>query len=718
MASRVRTPTVIQMETAECGAAALAIVLSYFGRIVPLEEVRVECGVSRDGSRASNILKAARHYGLTAKGYRLEPEQLRKLKFPQIIHWNLNHFVVLEGVGRRAAYINDPASGPRKVAWEEFDQSFSGVAIALEKGPDFKPGGRNRGITAGLRRRAAGVVPGVTLAVLAGLFLVVPGLVVPVCAKIFIDEILIRGMSDWVVPLLVGLGLTTLVQAGLTWLQTHYLIRLGTKLSLRESSRFFWHILRLPVDFFNQRYGGEIGSRVAINDRVAVIVSQQLARSVINVFLVVFYAALMLAFSVPLTLVAIGMSMINLLALRALTRIRTDRSQRMQVESGKLVGVAMGGLQSIETLKAAGRESDFFCRWSGCQAKVINAQQELAQLTTVFDKLPGLLTSLNSAILIVAGGLLIMDGKMTVGTLVAFQSLVPNLMGPFGQLVQMAGTIQELHGDMNRLDDVLGYPLDPSAARAETALLDFPPHQIKLSGGLELADVSFGYSRLEPPLIQDFALTLQPGQRVALVGASGSGKSTVAKLVTGQYPPWGGAITFDGRPAGQVPRRIFTNSVALVDQDIFLFEGSIRDNLTLWDATVPQEDVVAAARDAGIHDDISARPGGYDARVEEMGANFSGGQRQRLEIARALVNNPSILVLDEATSALDPMTEKRIDENLRRRGCSCLIVAHRLSTIRDCDEIIVMQAGRIVQRGTHEDMKRVEGPYARLIQGA
>lgn len=718
MAGRIRTPTVIQMETAECGAAALAIVLAHFGRIVPLEEVRIECGVSRDGSRASNILKAARHYGLTAKGFRLEPDQLRKMKFPQIIHWNLNHFVVLEGFRSRTAYINDPASGPRKVAWEEFDQSFSGVTIALEKSADFKPGGRNRSITAGLKRRATGVAPALTLAVLAGLFLVIPGLVVPVCAKIFIDEILIGGMMDWVVPLLIGLGLIAAIQAALTWLQTHYLIRLGTRLALRESSRFFWHILRLPVDFFNQRYGGEIGSRVMINDRVASIVSEQLARSVINIFMVVFYAVLMMMFSVHLTLVAVLMSMINLLALRALSRIRMDRSQRMQVEGGKLVGVAMGGLQSIETLKAAGRESDFFCRWAGSQAKVINAQQELARLTTVFDKIPGLLASLNSAILIMAGGLLIIDGKMTVGTLVAFQSLVPNLMGPFGQLVQMAGTIQELNGDMNRLDDVLGYPLDPSVTRAETALLDFPSHQIKLSGRLELTSVNFGYSRLDPPLIQDFSLSLKPGQRVALVGASGSGKSTVAKLVTGQYPPWGGAITFDGLAKDQVPRRIFTNSVSLVDQDIFLFEGTIRDNLTLWDSTVPQEDIVAAARDAGIHDDISARPGGYDARAEEMGANFSGGQRQRLEIARALVNNPSILVLDEATSALDPMTEKRIDENLRRRGCSCLIVAHRLSTIRDCDEIIVLERGRIVQRGSHEEMRNVEGPYAKLIQGA
>jgi len=624
MASRVRTPTILQMETAECGAAALAIVLACFGRNVPLEEARIQCGVSRDGSRASNILKAARHYGLVAKGFRVEPEGLRQFGFPQIIHWNLNHFVVLEGIRSRLAYINDPASGPRKVGWPEFDRSFSGVTITLQKGPAFQAGGRRRSLLAGLKRRAGGAAPALSLAVLAGLFLVIPGLAVPLFTKVFLDEILIGGMGVWAGPLLLGLGLTAVIQAILTWLQEHYLIRLGAKLNLRESSRFFWHILRLPVDFFNQRYGGEIGSRVGLNERVAGTVSRQLAKGVINLFMVGFYLVLMLFFSVPLTLVAVGLSLVNLLVLRLLTRIRVDRSQRMQVEGGKMLGVAMGGLQSIETLKAAGRESDFFARWSGHQAKLVNAQQELARLTSVFDKIPGLLTNLNSAVLVMLGGIMIMDGRMTIGTLVAFQSLVPNLMGPFGQLVQMAGSVQELQGDMNRLDDVLECPLDPAVTRTEAALQDFPPHQIKLSGKLELHQVSFGYSRLEPPLVEDFNLRLKPGQRIALVGSSGSGTSTLAKLVTGLSPPGSGAITFDGRAADQIPRRVLSNSIALVDQEIFLFEGSIRDNLTLWDTTVPQEHLVAAARDAEIHDDISARPGGYDALVGEMGANFSG----------------------------------------------------------------------------------------------
>ncbi len=696
----------------------MAIVLAYYGRMAPLEEVRIECGVSRDGSRAINIIKAARHYGLIAKGFRMEPDNLIQLGFPQIIHWNLNYFVVLEGIRGRRVYINDPASGPRRITWEELDQSFSGGTIQLERGPDFTAGGRQRSMVAALRRRATGLGLAMPFAVLAGLFLVIPGIVVPVLSKVFIDKILIGGMSDWIVPLLVGLASTAIIQAGLTWLQEYYLLRLGTKLAIRESSRFFWHILRLPVEFFNQRYGGEISSRVVINDRVATTISKQLAKSLINLIMVTFYVALMMAFSAQLTLIVVVMSMVNIVVLKAMTRERMDRSQHVLVEEGKLIGVAMGGLQSIETLKAAGRESDFFSKWAGHQAKFVNAQQALARLSTAFDKVPGLMASLNSAIMIMAGGLQIMEGRMTIGTFVAFQSLVPNLMGPFGQLVQMAGSIQELGGDMRRIDDVLECPLDGSVTRAETALQDFPPHQIKLSGGMEMRAVSFGYSRLEPALIDDFSLTLKPGQRMALVGASGSGKSTVAKLITGLYQPWSGSITFDGLAPERIPRRVFTNSVAIVDQDIFLYEGTIEDNLTLWDATVPHEDIVAATRDAEIHDDVSARPGGYEYHADEMGANFSGGQRQRLEIARALVNNPSILVMDEATSALDPLTEEKIDANLRRRGCSCLIIAHRLSTIRDCDEIIVMEKGRIVQRGTHEEMKKIDGPYARLIQGS
>jgi len=703
------------MEAVECGAAALAIVLGYFGRLVPLEEARLECGVSRDGSKASNIVKAARNYGLEAKGYRKEPRQCFDLPFPQIIHWNFNHFIVLEGYDRKRVYLNDPAAGPRTVPHDEFDQSFTGITMTFTPGPQFRKGGHKRSMLAALQRRLVGAKLPLTYVIGSGLLLVVPGLIVPAFSKVFVDNILVKQMTGWAVPLLIGLGVAAVLQALITWLQEYNLLRLSTRISLKESSAFFWHVLRLPVEFFTQRYGGEIGSRVAINDRIAQIVTEQFGKNAINLFNVAFYALLMFAYSVPLTLVGIGIAAINVVVLKLVTRIRVDRSQKMLIEGGKLQGVSMGGLQSIETLKAAGREADFFGTWAGYQAKFVNAQQELSRLTQVLNNIPTLLQGISSAIMLLCGGLLIMGGRMSIGTLVAFQTLLTSFLNPFQQLVQLAGTIQEMEGDMNRLDDVTRYRLD--CAFGESAPPDDGRLGAKLSGELVLDKITFGYSRLEPPLLTDFSLQLKPGQRIALVGASGSGKSTVAKLVTGQYQPWSGEIRLDGRPRTAIPRHLRENSVAMVDQEIFLFEGSVRDNLTLWDTSIPYRDIVAAARDAAIHDEVAARAGGYDSAVAEAGGNFSGGQRQRLEIARALVNNPTLLILDEATSALDPTTEKAIDDQLRRRGCACLIVAHRLSTIRDADEIIVLDKGVVVERGTHATLKDAGGAYSRLIQG-
>ena len=715
MGRRVKTPTVIQMEAVECGAAALTIVLGAFGRIVSLEEMRLACGVSRDGSRANNIVRAAQQYGLVTKGYRREPEQLRDMPMPQIIHWNFNHFLVLEGFHKNRVYLNDPASGPRTVDFEEFERSFTGITLTFEKGDDFKPGGAKRSLISALRRRAAGLKSGLLMVIATGLLLVIPGLVLPAVTGIFIDDIFIKRMTDWIWPVLLTIGGAVLVQALLTWMQEYYLLRLGTSLALRESAKFFLHVLRLPMDFFNQRYGGEVGSRVGINDKIATVLSEQLARNVVNVVMVVFYAGIMLFYSLPLTVMALCLTSLNILVLKMITRQRIDRSQRMVMKSSRLTGISMGGLQSIETLKAAGRESDFFTKWSGAQAEYMNAMQELSRLSLTFGQLPTLVSALNEVLILLIGGLLIMNGSMTIGSLVAFKLLIPNLLGPFSQLVQLTTTIQELEGDVNRLDDVFNYPVDEEVCLNREPG-DFRVADIKLSGGLVMNDIQFGYSRLDPPLVTDFSLRLEPGRRIALVGATGSGKSTIAKLVSGLYHPWSGELLFDGRAIRDIPPAVFFNSVALVDQEIFLFEGTVKENLTLWDDAIPMEDLVAATRDACIHDEISTRPEGYMSHVAEQGVNFSGGQRQRLEIARALVNNPTVLIMDEATSALDPVTEKKIDRNLRRRGCSCLIVAHRLSTIRDCDEIIVMANGNIVQRGCHEEMIDVDGPYARLIQ--
>ena len=711
---RAAVPTVLQMEAVECGAASLAMILAKHGLWVPLEELRVACGVSRDGSKASNVLKAARTYGLTAKGFRKEPQQLRELPMPTIVHWNFNHFLVLEGFQKGEVFLNDPARGPARISEDEFDQSFTGVVMTFEKTPEFVPGGDRRGIFGALASRLSGSRAGLLYVILAGLALVVPGIVAPTFSRVFVDDVLVKGMQGWLRPLLLLMGAAALLQGSLAWLQQHYLLRLETRMALKTSGHFLWHVLHLPIGFFNQRFAGEISNRVAINDRVAKLLSGELATNVLNCLLIAFYAALMVQYDLVLTVVGVVTAFVNMAALKYMSRKREDLSARLLQDRGKLMGVAMGGLQMIETLKATGSESDFFARWSGYQARMVNAAQQMGLASQLLAAVPPLLLSVNTALILGVGGMRVMDGHLTMGMLMAFQALMLAFIQPINRLVGLGGTLQEVRGDMNRLDDVLRAEVDACADGGAPAA-DEPGTPAKLAGYLELRDVSFGYSPLDPPLISGFSLELKPGARVALVGGSGSGKSTVARLVTGLYEPWEGEILFDGKRRSEIPRALLTGSLAIVDQDIFLFEDTIRENVTLWDRTIGEGDVLQGCRDACIHDDISARGGSYAGPVEEAGRNFSGGQRQRLEIARALAGNPSILVLDEATSALDPTTENTIDENLRRRGCTCLIVAHRLSTIRDCDEIIVMDRGRIVQRGTHEGMSRVAGPYRELI---
>jgi NHLM bacteriocin system ABC transporter peptidase/ATP-binding protein len=703
------------MEAVECGAAALASVLGYHGRFVPLEELRQECGVSRDGSKASNVLKAARKYGMEAKGYKYENlDKLYEMKFPVILFWNFNHFVVLEGFRGKKVYINDPSQGPRVITLQELDAAYSGIVLTFEPGPEFKKGGAKPSMAGALRRRLVGSEGALVFVILCGLFLVIPGLVIPTFSRIFIDEYLIEGQTWMVQPLLVAMALTLVIHALLTWLQENYLLRLETKLALATSSQFFNHILRLPAAYFGQRFAGEIGSRVMINDKVAKMVSGRLATTAIDSVMTIFYAGMMFLYDGVLTATVIAIALVNVTAVRLARRLRTDASRRLMQDKGKLMGTAMSGLQMIETLKATGSEPEFFSRWAGYHSKTINAEQHLGVIAQLVSAVPPFVQTLSTTVVLVLGGLKVMNGELTVGMLVAYQTLLTSFTRPLNSFVEFGSKIQELHADMNRLDDVLRYPQD-SQYKDTDGKVRFEPGVIKLSGRVELKEVSFGYSPLEKPLIKDFSLKIEPGQRVALVGRSGSGKSTIAKLVSGLYKPWKGEILFDDVPRTRIPRHLLANSIGVVDQDIFLFGGTVTENITMWDPTISALRISRSAKDAAVDDAIESRERTYQSLVEEGGGNFSGGQCQRLEIARALVGEPTILILDEATSALDPSTEEIIDESLRRRGCTCILIAHRLSTIRDCDEIVVLDRGQVVQRGTHDEMKDTEGPYRELI---
>jgi NHLM bacteriocin system ABC transporter peptidase/ATP-binding protein len=704
-----RTPTVLQMEAVECGAACLGMILGYYGRYVPLEELRVACGVTRDGSSAGDLLRAARSYGLDAQGYKYDIEDLRKLTPPFIVFWRFYHFLVIEGFTKDGAMLNDPAGGRRSCDWGELDRSYTGLCLTFSPGPEFKPGNEVPATTSVLRSQLAGSWGAVLFVILAGLALVLPSIALPTFTKTFIDEVMVGKSYGWVFWIGVGIVASIAVQAALLELQQGAILRMQAKLALANASRMLWHCLQLPMTFFSQRSPAEVANRVAICDRIAELLSSRLAASAIGLVAAVFYLVLMARYDRFLAAVSLVIAAMNIIALRTVARQRSDANAALLQEEAMLLGNSVAGLERIETLKASGAERAFFMKWLGQQARVINARQRFAIPSQVLNAVPRLLVTINIAAILTLGGLRVIDGAISIGTLFAYALLTQLFIAPFTSFVELGAEVQEMDGDVRRVEDVLRYPLDPPRRGGRI-------DRTRLAGELELRSVSFGYNKQAAPVVREISFVIAPGRRIALVGPSGSGKSTIARLVSGLFTPWSGRVLFDGLERDAIDPVLLATDIAFVDQEIALFPGTVRSNLTLWDPAVPDASVERAARDSCIHADIVARPEGYDAAMAEGGVNFSGGQRQRLEIARALVRDPALVVLDEATSALDPLTEFLIDEALRRRGCACLIVAHRLSTIRDADEILVLDGGTIAERGTHDELVARKGRYLSLVR--
>ena len=670
-----KVPVIMQMEALECGAASLAMILAYHEKWIPLEQARVDCGVSRDGSSAKNLLKAARNYGMTAKGYRCDTSMLETMEIPCILHWGFNHFVVFCGFDKDKAVINDPARGIVRVSQEELDREFTGVCLCMSPGDGFEKGGKPKSIIPFAKQRLQGTGPALIFIVLTTLITAIINLVYPVFGQVFMDTLLPGKNPEWLFPFLGLMVLMVVVQSVVTLAHAVYINKGNGKLAIVSSAAFMWHVLRLPVEFFSQRMAGDVAQRQESNENIASTLVKDLGPVVINLVMLVLYLVIMLRYSVLLTLVCVTSISINIWLNQIALKKRMNISRVRMRDSGKLYGTTVAGIEMIETIKASGAENGYFERWAGYSAAVNAAEVDAVRLERVWHTIPGLVRSFSEILILMLSALLIINGQYTVGMLLAFQSFMHSFLVPVYELMSVSGSVQEMRTSMERIEDVLTYKPDVEfkpLEEEESPDAEDDPFAVndtyaKLSGAVELKNITFGYSRLGNPLIKDFSMTLKPGARVAFVGASGCGKSTLA------------------------------------------------NNIKMWDGTIEEFEMILAARDAQIHEDIMLRDGGYNHKLLEGGKDFSGGQRQRFEIARVLAQDPTIVVMDEATSALDAKTEYNVVEAIKNRGVTCIIIAHRLSTIRDCDEIIVLNRGEVVERGTHEELMALGGYYTTLV---
>lgn len=708
-----KVPVVMQLEALECGAACLCMVLAYYDKWIPIEQSREDCGVSRDGQSAINILKAARFYGFTADGYRYELDTLKEeCTFPCIIFWNFNHFVVLDGYKNGKFYLNDPARGAYTVSEEAFSESFTGICLEFEPGENFVPSGKPKSIWSFVKKRLKGTGEALVFTILTSVIVALMGFFQPVFSRVFLDYLLDPReiYKAWAFPFIIFLGLFNLVQVIMSAIQSIYSLRINGKMASVGSATYMWKVLNLPIKFFSQRMAGDIHERQGSNAMIANTLIETFAPILLNFVMLIFYLVVMMRYNVILTVVGISSMVLNAIVSRYISEKRINVTRVSMRDSAKLSSTTVAGIEMIETIKASGAENGFFKKWAGYQASVNTQDVKFLKMDYYLGMIPQFVSSIANNVVLFIGVYLTMKGKFTVGMIMAFQGFLGSFMGPAMTLVSAGQTLQEMQTQMERIEDVMEYPNDDILKENVSG-----SGYTKLDGNVELKNVTFGYSPLSDPLIKDFNMNISKGQCIAIVGASGCGKSTMSKLISGLYKPWSGEILFDGKPLGEIPKNVFRSSVAVVDQDIILFEDTISNNIKMWDNSIEDFEMILAAKDAYIHDDIMKRPNGYQNKIIEGGRDFSGGQRQRLEIARALAQDPSIIILDEATSALDAKTEYDVAKAVKDRGVTCIIIAHRLSTIRSCDEIIVMDHGVIKERGTHKELMKNSKLYHDLV---
>ena len=706
-----KVPVVMQLEALECGAASLTMIMHYYQKWIPLEQARVDCGVSRDGANAKNIMLAARSYGMVAKAFKVDPESLMEEgPFPCIIHWGFNHFVVLCGFKKDRAVLNDPARGHVEVSLQEFDDEFTGIMIDMKPGENFVPSGKQKTIFDYAKDRLAGTSSAVAFVVLTTTISSMLGMITPLFNRVFLDRLLTGLNPDWLRPFMIGICAFALVYIFVLWISAVYSLKIQGKMESVGSSSYLWKVLHLPMQFFSQRLPADIADRQSTNASIAGTLVNTFAPLAINAAMMVFYLVVMIRYSVLLTAIGVIGIIINLIVSTIASDKQVNITRVQMRDSAKLSSTTTTGIRMIETIKSSGAERGFFGRWAGFQASVNKQEVRYMRIDSFLTLIPGAVSSISNLIVTGVGVYLVLHGTFTVGMVMTFQGFLSSFMSPASDLITTSRSMQEMITQMERVDDVMSYPSDPYLEEKEKT-----GEYEKLSGNIEIKDITFGYARLADPLIRDFSLSVKPGQKIALVGRSGCGKSTMAKLLSGLYQPWSGSITFDDIPISQIDRNVFTGSVAVIDQNVTLFEDTVAENIKMWDDSIENFEMIMAARDAGIHEDIVQRSGGYQHKMIENGRDFSGGQRQRIEIARALAQDPTICILDEATSALDAKTEYEVVKSISERGITCIVIAHRLSTIRDCDEIIVMDHGVIIERGTHEELLAKEGAYAQLV---